>query len=279
MSTVRVDILEGIATITLDRPKSLNALTRQGKNSANYCIFLVLLNYDAFATALRDIDKRDDVVVTVWQAMGSWFCAGTDVKGSSSTNVDFIGDERKAFVQAVAHSTTDCGRALYSHSKVLVAALNGPVMALLGHFDFIYSLPNAWLSLPFSFLGIVAEGGASVTFVNKMGLAKASEVLIWGKKKGAQELLECGFINEIYPAQPTESFHAAVRKHVLDDLGGLDTTSVLVMKKLIKTGLNEKNNPDAVNLRESYEQAARFASGSPSERFARIAKKEIKHKL
>lgn len=70
----------------------------------------------------------------------------------------------------------------------------GIAAALLGHFDFIYSMPNAWLSVPFTFLGIVAEGGSSVTFVNRMGLAKANEVLIWGKKKEAQELYECGFI-------------------------------------------------------------------------------------
>jgi Delta3-Delta2-enoyl-CoA isomerase len=79
------------------------------------------------------------------------------------------------------------------------------------------------------------------------------------------------------------------------------------MKGLVKRGLYEKNDPDAVNLRESYgyveysffwnsyyysntfpknfllyiyiAQAERFASGVPGKQFARIAKKEIKHKL
>ena len=81
----------------------------------------------------------------------------------------------------------------------------------------------------------------------------------------------------------------------------LDPTALLVMKGLIKRGLYEKNDPDAVNLRESYgyvefihllleliililrktfiAQAERFASGVPRKQFARIAKKEIKHKL
>ena len=81
----------------------------------------------------------------------------------------------------------------------------------------------------------------------------------------------------------------------------LDPTALLVMKGLIRRGLNEKNDPDSVNLWESYgyvefihlllgtrysntsetfiAQAERFASGVPMKQFARIAKKEIKHKL
>ncbi|KAJ7109327.1 ClpP/crotonase-like domain-containing protein [Mycena epipterygia] len=269
-STVTVDISDGIASITLRRPATLNAITAE--------------DYTAFANALRTIDKRDDVLVTVWQATGKWFCAGTDVRSTGSrVLVDHV---RDSFLEAVVRTTTDCGQALYSHSKILVAALNGPVMgiaaALLGHFDFIYSMPNAWLSVPFTFLGIVAEGGSSVTFVNRMGLAKANEVLIWGKKKEAQELYECGFINKILPLRPTDAFHAAVRAIIVEDMRGLDPTALLTVKRLIRTGLTEKNNPDAVNLRESYAQAERFlspTSGIPGRQFMRIATKEIKHKL
>lgn len=58
--------------------------------------------------------------------------------------------------------------------------------------------------------------------------------------------------SQILPLQPTESFHAAVRDIIIEELRGLDPTALLVVKKLIRTGLAEKNNPDAVNLRESY---------------------------
>ena len=66
---------------------------------------------------------------------------------------------------------------------------------------------------------------------------------------------------------------------LLSELQGLDPTALLVVKKLLKAGLADKNDPDAVNLRESYAQAERFASGIPGERFRKIAAKEIKHKL
>jgi peroxisomal 3,2-trans-enoyl-CoA isomerase len=267
-ATVTVEISDRIATITLNRPKTLNAITTE--------------DYDAFANALREIDQNEDVLVTVWQATGKWFCAGTDVKRRADSNSS-IGSVRNALRNAVVSTTTDCGKALYSHSKILVAALNGPVMgitaAFLGYFDFIYAVPSVWLAVPFTFLGIVAEGGASVGFVNRMGIGVANEVLIWGKKKNTQELLACGFINKIFRDQSAESFHAEVRAHLLEELRGLDPTALLVMRSLIRRGLHEKNDPDAVNLRESYAQAERFASGIPARQFARIAAKEIKHKL
>ncbi|TFK54933.1 ClpP/crotonase [Heliocybe sulcata] len=270
MSTVTVDISDGIATITFNRPKTLNAITAD--------------DYACFSEALRNIDKREDVYVTIWQATGSWFCSGTNIKKTVQTPGETASTSvRSQYLAAVAGTSTDCGRALYSHSKLLVAALNGPVMggfpAFVGHCDFVYCMPNAWLAVPFTFLGLIAEGGSSVNFVNKMGLARANEVLILGQKKTAEELLQYGFVNRIFPQQDAASFHAAVRSMVLKQLDGLDPSALLIMKKLIRQGLNEKNDADAVNLRESFAQAERLASGIPTERFAKVARKELKHKL
>ncbi|KAH9854125.1 ClpP/crotonase [Lenzites betulinus] len=265
-SNVSLEVSQGVATITLNSPHTLNAFT--------------LDDYKAFATALREADKRDDVLVTIWQANGRWFSAGTSVVGRPKVEIN---STREAFMHAVVPANTDVSHALYTHSKILVAALNGPAMgisaAYLGHCDFIYALPSVWLSVPFTFLGIIAEAGSSVSFRNRMGAAKANEMLMWGKKKEAQELLECGFINKILPDQTVPEFHAAIRKLVLAELDGLDPTALLNVKKLVKAGLNDQNNFDAVNLRESYAQAERIASGIPAERFMKIAKKELRHKL
>ncbi|KAI0326568.1 ClpP/crotonase [Cubamyces sp. BRFM 1775] len=266
-STVTVEVSERIATITLNSPKTLNAITRA--------------DFDALTDALRTVDAREDVLVTIWQANGAWFSSGTSVAGS----IDWAqcATVRGAFTHAIAAANTDFSRALYTHSKILVAALNGPVMGLtaacLGLVDFIYALPGAWLMAPFAFLGTATEGGCSVSFRNKMGAAKANEVLIWGKKKCAQELLECGFINGILPEQPVPEFHSAVRGLVLAELEGLDPAALLEIKRLIRAGLNDQHDFDIVNLRESYALAERFASGVPIERLGRVARKELKHKL
>lgn len=70
-----------------------------------------------------------------------------------------------------------------------------------------------------------------------------------------------------------------MRKHLEEQLEGLDPAAVLKIRELIQYGINEKNSKDGTNLRESYAQAERFASGVPERRFKQIANKEIKHKL
>lgn len=75
------------------------------------------------------------------------------------------------------------------------------------------------------------------------------------------------------------SFHANVRSHLLKELEGLDPQAFLTVKKLIKTGMRERNPPEVVNLRESYAQAEQFMGGVPSKRFGQLSRKEIRHKL
>mgnify|MGYP001258083328 CR=1 FL=1 len=58
--------------------------------------------------------------------------------------------------------------------------------------------------------------------------------------------------SKLYPEQDVESFQNVVRKDILRELDGLDHAAILTMKSLIQAGLHEKNNMDAVNLREGY---------------------------
>lgn len=91
--------------------------------------------------------------------------------------------------------------AFYSHSKILVTALNGPVVglsaALSAFSDFIYCAPHTYLLTQFSSLGLVAEGGASRAMVHRMGVSKANEALLMSRRIPASELLACGFVNKI----------------------------------------------------------------------------------
>lgn len=79
-STITIEISDRIATITLNRPASLNAITTEGTRIFSITKFILIfmasptgvccisyIDYDAFANALREIDKNEDVLVTVWQ--------------------------------------------------------------------------------------------------------------------------------------------------------------------------------------------------------------------
>jgi len=127
---------------------------------------------------------------------------------------------------------------------------------------------------------------APTLIVLSVGLARANEVLLAGKKLSAEELLQCNFVkyvhppqapsrrrklttvlsnvfSEIIPAQSTDAFHAIVRERVQTMVQTADPVALLATKRLIRTGVMEKNDPDGVNMRESLEQSKRLGSGVP----------------
>ena len=175
-------------------------------------------------------------------------------------------------------------RDFYLHPKILVVALNGPVIglsaALTGWADFIYAAPHTFLLTPFSSLGLVAEGGASVGFVQRMGIAKANEALIMSKRLTCQELVQCGYINKVFDTLPNEQekFLDLVLQEVDDRLGPhLVPESLTKIKALIRKPYRDAL--DAQNVAEVYGGVECFVTGLPQEEFRKIANKEKKHKL
>ena len=85
--------------------------------------------------------------------------------------------------------------------------------------------------------------------------------------------------SDVFPGTSVEEFHRNVERRVAADLDGLVPDAVLETKQLLRFGLRERNDMDSALLREGYAQAKRFTTGVPVERFTKIARKEIRHKL
>ena len=172
-------------------------------------------------------------------------------------------------------------RAFYLHPKILITALNGPVIgltaALIAHSDFIFCTAASYLLTPFTSLGLVTEGAASKAFVERMGIAKANEALIMSKRIPADELLQAGFVNKIF-----ESSGDAFQKQVLEEIEGrlgghLNSESLLRVKELIRRPTRDAM--ERANVEEVFGGVRRFASGVPQEEFRRIGSGEKRHKL
>jgi len=75
---ITVTVSQGIATITLNEPQRLNALSPEGRlvriQTSVSDPTRDLVDYDDFANSLREIDQRDDVVATVWQGTRCGIC-------------------------------------------------------------------------------------------------------------------------------------------------------------------------------------------------------------
>lgn len=97
-------------------------------------------------------------------------------------------------------SNVDLTHTLPNFSKILVVALNGPVVgfpaALIAQAGFIYAAPHTFLLTPFSSLGVPAEGAASRSFVRRLGVSKANEALLMSRRISCEDLVASGFVNE-----------------------------------------------------------------------------------
>lgn len=160
-----------------------------------------------------------------------------------------------------------------------MAALNGPAVglsaALVGLADFVYATPQTFILTPFTSLGLVAEGGASHTFVRRMGIAKANEALILSRRIPCDELVQCGFVNKVFER---EGFGESVRAYVEDAFGAhLDADSMMLVKRLIREG--QDREIEAANVREVAGGLDRLVAGIPQQQAALIASGQKKHKL
>ena len=165
------------------------------------------------------------------------------------------GDLYKQWLTTFVANNINTTQAFYSHPKILVTALNGPAVglsaALIGFSDFIYAAPHAFILTPFTSLGLVAEGGASRGFVQRMGIAKANEALIMSKRITSDELVKCGFVNEVFDTKPNEQekFLELVLKEVDNRLGEhLVSDSMTKIKALIRKPENDIMDAQGVSF-------------------------------
>jgi peroxisomal 3,2-trans-enoyl-CoA isomerase len=162
--------------------------------------------------------------------------------------------------------------------------LNGPAIglsaALTGFADFVYATPHAYLLTPFTSLGLVSEGNASIGFVQRLGIGKANEALIMSKRLTSEELLHVGYINKIFNFGKDQSadFLKAVLAEIDDRMGDhLNQDSMLKVKALIRAP--QKQALDTQGVLEVLGGLERFVGGYPQEEFRKIATGQKKHKL
>ncbi|MCJ1376292.1 hypothetical protein MMC20_007534 [Loxospora ochrophaea] len=257
-----------IAIITFNLESKLNALTQD--------------LYYRLGCLMREVATRDDIYVTVLTGKGRFFSAGADVR--SSRTLPEGTDVRRHWLQTFVSNNLDITNAFHTHPKILVTALNGPAVglsaALISLSDFVYAAPHAYILTPFTSLGLVAEGGASRSFVQRLGISKANEALIMSKRITANELLHVGFVNKIFPFDTNSpgQFLEEVLKEINDSMGDhLNSDSLLKMKALIRKP--ERDVMDHMTVSEVLGGLERWADLVPQEEFRKIAAGEKKHKL
>jgi enoyl-CoA hydratase/carnithine racemase len=179
-----VDSDTGVATITLNRPDRLNALT-----------FEV---YEELTDTFRRVDQETDVRVVVITGAGRAFCSGGDVE-------DIIGalfDRDAEGLLAFTRLTCDLIEAIRSCKRPVVAALNGTVAGagavIATACDVRIATESAKVAFLFTKVGLSgADMGAAWLLPRVVGWGRATELLMTGDFIDAQEAYRIGLYNRV----------------------------------------------------------------------------------
>ena len=171
-----------------------------------------------------------------------------------------------------------------THSKIFVAALNGPAVggsaAVAAFADFTYAAPHTFLLTPFASLGLVAEVGTSHTLVQRLGISLANEAMLMGRRISAHELVRCGFVNKILDICEGDDakFLDLVMQELEDKLGDhLNAERVIQIKALIRRP--ERDILAVQNVAEVFAGWKRLTSGVVDLEMRSLQSGEKRHKL
>jgi len=173
-----------VATLTLDRPEALNALT-----------FEV---YRELTGTLRALAGRGDVRVVVITGRGRAFCTGGDVKEIIGELLKYDRDRLAAFTRL----TCDLIRAMRALPQPIIASLNGTVAgagaAIALAADLRLAADTARIAFLFVKVGLSgADMGAAHLLPRVVGLGRATEMLMTGDFVDAAEALRIGLYNRV----------------------------------------------------------------------------------
>ena len=187
----RYDEEDGVATIRLDRPERLNALTFDSYAELR----------DAFV-ALRAYDRVRAVVIT---GTGRAFCSGGDVRDIIGRLFDVPESELFAFTRM----TCDLIANIRALEKPVVAALNGTTCGagavIAAAADVRIAADTARIAFLFTKVGLSgADMGAAWLLPRIVGLGIATEMLMTGEFVSAERAERVGLYNQVVPAAELE---------------------------------------------------------------------------
>lgn len=181
---LKFDIHQGVATITLNRPEKLNAFTTE------------MLH--AWADALIECQRNEDVRAVVLTGTGRAFCAGGDVNGMNERKQAESPIERKA---SLTNRVYRIPLIMDSMDKPVIVAINGIAtgagldMALMG--DIRIAAESARMAETYVRIGIMAGDGGAWYLPRLVGIPKALELLWTGRFVDAREAERIGLVNKV----------------------------------------------------------------------------------
>jgi enoyl-CoA hydratase/carnithine racemase len=211
-----------IATLTLNRPERLNAIT--GPMLA------------ALSDALVDADADPAVRVIVLTGAGKGFCSGLDLK-EASAGQGIGGGVGGAVGRFDLRSAPPL--VLHNVDKPTLCALNGAAagygMDLALGCDIRIAADTAKLAAAFTRRGVLPESGGTWLLPRLVGWAKAAEIAFTGRTLLADDCLALGLVNKVVPAE----LLAKETRALAEEIAANAPLAVQATKRMMRMALDE----------------------------------------
>lgn len=234
-----LDINDQVATLTLNRPDSYNAINDE-------------ISYE-LQDAWKQLKRNDDVRVVVFTGAGKAFCSGQDLKAIKDS-------KDRNLAESLHKRYNPIIRAMRGLPKPIICKLNGVAagagcsMALAS--DLIVASEKASLIEVFVNVGLVLDSGSSYFLPRLVGSARAFELSTMSNKVSASEALGLGMVNKVVPP---EELDAAVADYT-NYYKNAPTKAIGLMKQM----LNKSFHSDLDTMLE-YEAYCQEIAGNSTD--------------
>ena len=221
MSNLSLEIEKGIALLTINRPKALNALNSETLGELNVC--------------LAELEKREDVRVVILTGSGEKsFVAGADI--SEMVNATPIEGSAMGLLAKEAFCR------LEDMPQVTIAAVNGYALGggceIAMACDIRVAAENAKFAQPECGLGILPGFGGTQRLARLVGKGRAKELIFTCDMIDAQEAYRIGLANKVVPQAQLMDYCKAMAGRILNNA----PLGISLAKQAINTGCDTDLN-------------------------------------
>jgi enoyl-CoA hydratase/carnithine racemase len=239
---ILVNVADGIATVTMNRPSQRNAM-----NSA-------LL--DGLTKSFDDLDARKDVRVIVVRGAGPAFCAGMDLKemeargGAADPEANVVDVLQR--IERSAHPT--------------IAMVHGDAIAggceLALHCDLRVMAETARIGMPLARIGLIVPFKLGQKLVEIIGPAHTRHLMFTGRPIDGKRAFEIGMVHQLVPAAEIESATLTLARGIADNA----PLSLKGIKAVIQRALELRDSLEADDLDAAARKARSSADASEGRR-------------
>ncbi len=222
-----------IATVTLNKPERLNAISLQ--------------DHQDILDVCERIQNDDDTWAIIWIGAGRGFCAGADVGNRPAVAAAAAAEPGLNQLLAEDSWISRQGRALYAIDKPMIAAMNGVAagagFSLALCCDMRVGCENSRFTTVYQERNLPPEGGMSFLLPRIVGASRAFDLAMTSRRVDAEEAYRIGLLDRLVPADELMS----TARELAEQICSLPPSAVRVSKRAIRRALES-----------SFDEATRY---------------------